>query len=69
MKKISKGHWSFKQSAIKKFPDITLKDLPGKVIDSVYSDTIEQAFGINPVIWLVFTDQTRCGFVLPTDME
>lgn len=45
----------------------SLKEIVGKTVSGVVQSTVEGAHGKEPVIYIVFSDGTQHGFVLPTD--
>lgn len=49
--------------------DKALRSLIGKTIARVEEGTVEGPFGDEPCIFLIFTDGTEHGFVLPTDIS
>lgn len=48
---------------------VPLKDVVGKTIIKVESGTVEGAFGNETCVFLVFSDGTEHGFVLPQNEE
>jgi hypothetical protein len=52
-----------------KYHDISLEEIVGKTVEAVELTGTEGAYGREPCVLLFFTDNTRHGFVLPTDAE
>lgn len=53
----------------KRYRHVDLAQIVGKTVEAVTQGTVPGNYGPEPVIYILFSDGTRHGFVLPTDED